>query len=130
MFGYFSAQALTGERGLLNGTERHQELAARRAELAELEATRTELRARVDGLSPEHLSVDMLEERARVVLVITGLPRPAEAADRGDRRGAIRAKLIDWLAAGPHASRIAAVRNAHRRHGGAGAVYVVLKRSK
>jgi len=73
LIGYFSAQALTGERGLLNGTERHQELAARRAELAELEATRTELRARVDGLSPEHLSVDMLEERARVVL---GYARP------------------------------------------------------
>lgn len=71
-----------------------------------------------------------IAQRARVVLVISGLPRPAEAADRGDRRGAIRAKLIDWLAAGPHASRIAAVRNAHRRHGGAGAVYVILKRMK
>jgi DNA-nicking Smr family endonuclease len=65
---------------------------------------------------------------ARVVLVITGRPRPAEAADRGSRRGAIRAKLLDWLAAGPHASSIAAVRAAHRRHGGAGAVYVVLRR--
>ena len=71
-----------------------------------------------------------MAQRARVVLVITGLPRAAEAADRGDRRGAIRAKLIDWLAAGPHASRIAAVRGAHRRHGGAGAVYVILKRLK
>ena len=72
----------------------------------------------------------MAVERARVVLVITGRPRPAEAADRGGQRGAIRAKLIDWLAAGPHASRIAAVRGAHPRHGGAGAVYVVLKRMK
>ncbi|MBS0473839.1 MAG: Smr/MutS family protein [Proteobacteria bacterium] len=67
---------------------------------------------------------------ARVVLVITGRPRPVEAADRGERRGAIRAKLIDWLAAGPHASRIAAVRGAHRRHGGAGAVYVVMKKPR
>jgi len=67
---------------------------------------------------------------ARLVLVITGRPRPVEAADRGDRRGAIRAKLIDWLAAGPHASRIAAVRGAHRRHGGAGAVYVVMKKPR
>ncbi|MDE2411641.1 MAG: Smr/MutS family protein [Sphingomonadales bacterium] len=67
---------------------------------------------------------------ARVVLVITGRPRPIEAADRGERRGAIRAKLIDWLAAGPHASRIAAVRGAHRRHGGAGAVYVVMKKPR
>ncbi len=65
---------------------------------------------------------------ARLVLVITGRPRPAEAADRGERRGAIRAKVLDWLALGPHASRIAAVRPAHRRHGGAGALYVVLRR--
>lgn len=67
---------------------------------------------------------------ARVVLVITGRPRPADAADRGRQRGAIRAKLMDWLAAGSHAGRIAAVRGAHPRHGGAGAVYVVLKRGK
>ena len=67
---------------------------------------------------------------ARVVLVITGKPRSAEAADRGDRRGAIRAKLLDWLAAGPHAGRIAAVRGAHRKHGGAGALYVILRRPR
>jgi DNA-nicking Smr family endonuclease len=67
---------------------------------------------------------------ARLVLVITGKPRGAEAADRGNRRGAIRAKLLDWLAAGPHASRIAAVRGAHRRHGGEGAVYIVMKRPR
>jgi len=64
---------------------------------------------------------------ARVVLVITGKPRPVEAADRGERRGAIRAKLLDWLAHGSHAHRIASVRGAHRKHGGAGAVYVILK---
>jgi DNA-nicking Smr family endonuclease len=67
---------------------------------------------------------------ARVVLVITGKPRPVDAADRGSKRGAIRAKLLDWLALGSHASKIAAVRAAHRKHGGAGAVYVVLKRPK
>lgn len=67
---------------------------------------------------------------ARLVLVITGKPRPVAAADRGERRGAIRAKLLDWLAAGPHASRIAAVRPAHQRHGGSGALYVILRRPK
>ena len=67
---------------------------------------------------------------ARLVLVITGRPRPAEAADRGEQRGAIRAKVLDWLALGPHAGRIAAVRPAQRRHGGAGALYVVLRRPK
>jgi DNA-nicking Smr family endonuclease len=67
---------------------------------------------------------------ARVVLVITGKPRPAEAADRGERRGAIRAKVLDWLAAGPHASSIASVRQAHRRHGGDGALYLVLRKAR
>jgi DNA-nicking Smr family endonuclease len=67
---------------------------------------------------------------ARVVLVIAGKPRGAEAADRAGSRGAIRAKLLDWLAAGPHGSAIAAIRNAHPRHGGAGALYLVLKRSR
>ncbi len=65
---------------------------------------------------------------ARVVLLVTGKPRPAEAADRGHRRGAIRAKVIDWIAHSEHAADIAAIRNAHPRHGGQGALYVVLKR--
>ena len=78
----------------------------------------------------EHGLTQAVTLGARVVLVITGKPRPVEAADRGGRRGAIRAKLLDWLAHGSHAQRIAAVRGAHPRHGGAGAVYVVLKRPK
>lgn len=65
---------------------------------------------------------------ARLVLLITGKPRPVHAADRGEQRGAIRAKILDWLAAGPHGSDIAAVRPAHRRHGGEGALYLVLRR--
>ena len=68
---------------------------------------------------------------ARVVLVIAGRHRPVvEHADRGERRGAIRAKLLDWLAAGPHASAIAAIRPAHPRHGGGGALYLVLRRER
>ncbi|HYD23961.1 MAG TPA: Smr/MutS family protein [Croceibacterium sp.] len=67
---------------------------------------------------------------ARLVLLVTGKPRPVDAADRGARRGAIRAKVLDWLAAGPHAGDIAAIRQAHRRHGGDGALYLVLKRAR
>lgn len=66
---------------------------------------------------------------ARVILVITGRPRPVDRGSAHGQRGVIRAKLLDWLAAGSHASRIAAVRGAHPRHGGAGALYLVLRRS-
>ena len=73
---------------------------------------------------------------ARVILLIAGKPRPRDDHDapdhssRGQRRGAIRAKLLDWLAASRHAPKIAAVRPAQPRHGGVGAVYVVLRRGR
>ena len=61
----------------------------------------------------------------RVVLLITGHHRPG---DPPVRRGAIRAAVHDWLAASRHANDIAAVRGAHRRHGGGGSLYVILRR--
>ncbi|UYH54825.1 Smr/MutS family protein [Qipengyuania sp. SS22] len=67
---------------------------------------------------------------ARTILLVTGKARPVEAADRASRRGAIRAKVLDWLAASSHHSAIAAVRRAHQRHGGDGALYIVLKRER
>ncbi|QUL37734.1 Smr/MutS family protein [Erythrobacter sp. JK5] len=67
---------------------------------------------------------------ARLVLVVAGRERPVDPADRASRRGAIRAKLLDWLAASHHADSIAAVRRAHQRHGGDGALYLVLKRRR
>jgi DNA-nicking Smr family endonuclease len=67
---------------------------------------------------------------AKVVLLIAGRSRPVDPADRGERRGAIRAKLLDWLAASRHAGAISAVRKAHIRHGGEGAIYLVLKRAR
>jgi DNA-nicking Smr family endonuclease len=57
------------------------------------------------GLNAAHdrLMASLAQTRAmgaRVILVIAGKPRPHEAHDqRGNRRGAIRAKLLDWLAA-------------------------------
>ncbi len=67
---------------------------------------------------------------ARVVLVVTGRPRPVDPADRSTARGVIRAKILDWLAASEHGEAVAAIRKAHRRHGGEGALYVVLRRSR
>lgn len=79
----------------------------------------------------DHGITQAAAQGARVLLLITGKPRPTdELTARGSRRGAIRAKVLDWLAAGSHASKIAAVRPAHPRHGGAGALYIVLKRGR
>ena len=63
---------------------------------------------------------------ARVLLLVTGKPRSGGA----ERRGAIRAAIGDWLAASRHAANIAAVRSAHPRHGGAGALYIILRRRR
>ena len=61
----------------------------------------------------------------RVLLLITGHERRGEPPLE---RGRIRAAVNDWLAASRHASNIAAVRAAHRRHGGGGSLYIVLRR--
>jgi DNA-nicking Smr family endonuclease len=61
----------------------------------------------------------------RIVLIITGHHRPGEPPVE---RGRIRAAVHDWLVASRHAPNIAAVRGAHRRHGGGGSLYIVLRR--
>ncbi len=69
----------------------------------------------------------------RVILLVTGKPpRPASERPHASKavRGAIRAATGDWLAGSRHAAAIAAVRGAHQRHGGAGALYIVLKRPR
>ncbi|MDL2340274.1 MAG: Smr/MutS family protein [Pseudomonadota bacterium] len=76
-------------------------------------------------------AIDRLLDRAwtrrqRVVLLVTGRERPD--GERGGR-GRIRAAVRDWLAASRHAPHIAAVRAAHRRHGGAGSLYLILRRN-
>jgi DNA-nicking Smr family endonuclease len=69
--------------------------------------------------------------QARLILLVTGRP-PPPGRSRLDNplRGVIRASIGDWLHHSRHASRIAAVRNTHPRHGGAGALYVVLRRAR
>ena len=66
-----------------------------------------------------------IADGARVVLLITGHARNGEPPVK---RGKIRAAVHDWLAASRHAPRIAAVRGAHRRHGGGGSLYIILRR--
>ncbi len=69
---------------------------------------------------------------ARLILLVTGRA-PRETGERVDGRpvrGAIRASVGDWLHMSRHAGHVAAVRNAHPRHGGAGALYIVLRRGR
>ncbi|MEO5578176.1 MAG: Smr/MutS family protein [Sphingomicrobium sp.] len=61
----------------------------------------------------------------RIVLLITG---HARKGDPPVERGRIRAAVNDWLTISRHSSRIAAVRQAHRRHGGGGSLYLILRR--
>jgi DNA-nicking Smr family endonuclease len=63
---------------------------------------------------------------ARLLLLVTG--RPPRSDGPSPERGRIRAAVEDWLAVSRHASAIAAVRPANRRHGGEGALYLVLRR--
>lgn len=63
----------------------------------------------------------------RVLLLVTGKPPRAES-ERPHARGAIRAAVQDWIIAGPYADRVASIRGAHIRHGGQGALYLILRR--
>jgi DNA-nicking Smr family endonuclease len=76
-------------------------------------------------------ALDRALERAigrgdRLLLLVTGKP-PSEAKGK---RGAIRAAVGDWLAVSRHAGDIAAVRGAHPRHGGSGALYIILRKRR
>jgi DNA-nicking Smr family endonuclease len=78
----------------------------------------------------DHALGDAIRSGARLVLLITGRPAQDNPRMPPTRRGVIRASVEDWLNAGPHASRIAAIRKAHPRHGGAGALYLILRRDR
>ncbi|MEM7508419.1 MAG: Smr/MutS family protein [Pseudomonadota bacterium] len=76
---------------------------------------------------------DALARNLRCVLVITGKGGRHATDDapfmRSDQ-GVLRQAVPRWLRAGPHAARIVGIYAAHLRHGGAGAVYVYLKKSR
>ena len=90
---------------------------------------REEIGARIDlhGLTQDRAraALDAFLQRAfadgwRAVLVITG------KGVQGD--GVLKKRVPDWLGA-PHLAHIVAgISDAHRRHGGEGALYVALKR--
>jgi DNA-nicking Smr family endonuclease len=77
-----------------------------------------------------HRLGDAIRMGARLILLITGRPARDNPRMPPTGRGVIRASVEDWLAAGPHSARIAAIRRAHPRHGGAGALYLVIRRDR
>jgi DNA-nicking Smr family endonuclease len=73
---------------------------------------------------------DAIRQGARLILLITGKPAAHNPRMPPTGRGVIRASVIDWIEAGPHAGRIAAIRGAHPRHGGTGALYIIIRRHR
>jgi DNA-nicking Smr family endonuclease len=67
----------------------------------------------------------------RLVLVITGKGKPGD--DHGPiprRTGVLRQQVPHWLRQPPLGSAILQVTEAHLRHGGSGACYIYLRRSR
>lgn len=65
----------------------------------------------------------------RLVLVITGKGREGDSL-APHRRGVLRHAVPHWLAAPPLGGRVLQVAPAHIRHGGGGAYYVYLRRTR
>ncbi len=79
---YFGVSALTGERGLLHGHRRDATLAERVRTLKDLRAERERLETEVGLLSDDHLSRDLLEEKAQRML---GFADPSDYVIRNQR---------------------------------------------
>ena len=98
--------------------------------------------ARIDlhGMSADraHRALDgfiaqALGRNLRCVLVITGKGGRHSGEDAPFMRhdqGILRQSVPRWLQSGPHARRIVGLFSAHPRHGGAGALYVYLKKAR
>jgi len=65
---YLGAHAVTGSQGLLAYMDLQGQERVLEAEVADLEAERTQLQARAARLKPESLDLDYLDERARITL--------------------------------------------------------------
>ena len=66
----------------------------------------------------------------RLVLVITGKGKPRDGGPAIVRPGVLKHQLPHWLRSAPLKSVILQVSEAHLRHGGSGAYYVYLRRSR
>ncbi len=75
--------------------------------------------------------LDAHDDGKRLVLVITGKGKDRETPDPIPiRRGILRHQVPGWLHAPPLGSVVLDIREAHQRHGGGGAYYVYLRKSR
>ena len=75
--------------------------------------------------------LDSYDDGRRLVLVITGKGKDRDAGDPIPiRRGLLRHQVPGWLRAPPIGALVLDIREAHRRHGGAGAYYVYLRKRR
>lgn len=65
---YFGVHAVQGDRGLMAWVQVRQEIAKAEIAAQEIAAERVDLEHRVSLLKSESLDLDMLEERARIML--------------------------------------------------------------
>jgi DNA-nicking Smr family endonuclease len=72
--------------------------------------------------------IESAQAGLRLVLVVTGMGRGEDGRRRGD--GVLRRETPRWLGVAPLSGHIVGVYEAHPRHGGAGALYVYLKRGR
>lgn len=71
---------------------------------------------------------ECLQQDLRCVLVVTGMGGGDNGRRRGD--GVLRRETPRWLSVPPLSGHVVGVFEAHPRHGGAGALYVYLKRQR
>ncbi|MFQ6546892.1 Smr/MutS family protein [Aestuariibius sp. 2305UL40-4] len=82
----------------------------------------------LDEAHPALISFILSEQArgSRLVLVITGKGR----ARAPEQRGVLRRQVPHWLRMAPVGQAVLEIREAHLKHGGSGAFYVYLRRSR
>jgi DNA-nicking Smr family endonuclease len=112
--------------GVTPGVDRRSADRLRRGE------RKIEARLDLHGMTQDeaHRALDAFLGRAehagwRCVLVITGKGRPGTSAG-----GVLRAAVPRWLNEAPNRARLLAVAAAQPKHGGAGAMYLLLRRKR
>lgn len=97
-----------------------------------------EARLDLHGMSAEHAHSALIgfisrahADGLRLVLVITGKGRPPDmTGPLPQRHGILRHNVPHWLSAPPLIRKVLQVVEAHQKHGGAGALYVYLRRQR